>query len=75
MKVFWNFVFLGPNHPFKVCDGSTELLWWTYASELICQNGIKDPYKMSLNEKWAMNSKQYKLLDFWKKNILNCNII
>ena len=60
-------MFLGPKHIFKVCDGCKKLLWRTYCSELIYQNGIKYPYKMSLNENKQGTQNNKNFLDFWKK--------
>ena len=58
---------MGPKYPFNVCGRQTKLLWQTYCSELIYENGITYPYNMSLNENKQGTQNNTNFLDFWKK--------
>ena len=58
---------MGPKYPFNVCGRQTKLLWQTYCSELIYENGITYPYNMSLYENKQGTRNNTNFLDFWKK--------
>ena len=58
---------MGPKYPFNICGQQTKLLWQTYCSELIYENGITYPYNMSLNENKQGTQNNTNFLDFWKK--------